>query len=548
MIENFLLTDETSISEKDMCERKKLYEEFCDMPEDFFAKMRHFQPQVGCLNCCRICSKFANANVEFWNESRIRNVISALKLASIKYRLEKPYIVYDRKEHRNGVIFSYLDNDVGNYFYLDKFIKLAYNELGVVTRISTVGFSRHNTILTEMHKRINQENMLNCLGGVRLSFTPYEIGWQNDKNGFSRDEYVNDMAEFLKIYRPYYNKYGTGSRKMCIEIRYSPLAVRTEVYIFEYQGHYVISSGHYLFISCQKNINFRESKIADSKDHSIKLTEQPIRFFEIEMSSSTYSYHDIDIILSHLPKKDVKVVDAYYLLNADGGYFSFDPSISEDGNCGINIYPITEKRKNSGYIITERFFLNALFRYKHSVGLQSMDMYESATWEDVFNVISLLKSDAEIYKQKKQNDKSDYIQKEVVPMIESYVQAIIKAGYSAKDFFDFNFTIDTGIICNLGRAIYEFQGLTYKVNEPLTPTHERNYGSYNSLMTKENYAWRMSCDYDDNIVIEKLNLKDTSSKDGQVKYTKKIKLDKSDERMDIGKLNFEYLVPGQKLK
>ena len=165
MIENFLLTDETSISEKDMCERKKLYEEFCDMPEDFFAKMRHFQPQVGCLNCCRICSKFANANVEFWDESRIRNVISALKLASIKYRSEKPYIVYDRNEHRNGVIFSYLDNDVGNYFYLDKFIKLAYNELGVVTRISTVGFSRHNTALTEMHKRINQENMLESLSG-----------------------------------------------------------------------------------------------------------------------------------------------------------------------------------------------------------------------------------------------------------------------------------------------------------------------------------------------------------------------------------------------
>lgn len=115
----FLLSDEKEITEFDFQERKKLVEEFSKMPEDFFSKLRHFQPQIGCLNACKICSKFAGTTTEYWTESRQRNVIAALKYSVQKEDL--PLIVWDRSEHRSGVIFSYLDNDIGNYFYLDKF-------------------------------------------------------------------------------------------------------------------------------------------------------------------------------------------------------------------------------------------------------------------------------------------------------------------------------------------------------------------------------------------------------------------------------------------
>ena len=152
MYKEFLLTDELSITKEDYEERKRLITIFKEMTNDFFAKLRHFQPQIGCLNACSICSKYASTNVSEWNNSRIRNIIASLKYSTPTK--EFPLIVWDRKNHRNGVIFSYLDNDVGIYKNLDTFIKLAYEQLGVKTRISTVGYSRHNQELNETHKKI----------------------------------------------------------------------------------------------------------------------------------------------------------------------------------------------------------------------------------------------------------------------------------------------------------------------------------------------------------------------------------------------------------
>ena len=220
-MDNYLLSDEISVEKHNLEERKQLVDFFKQMPVDFFSKLRHFQPQIGCLNACSICSKYASSNVSYWTEDRIRNVIAAIKCATP--RKEKPLIVWDRDNHRSGVIFSYLDNDVGTYRYFDKFVELAYRELGVKTRISTVGFSRFNENLCNMHKAINKN--LDALGGVRLSFTPYSVGWacQNDK--FDRNEYIYDMANFFKIYKPYYDYIGSGSRNFCVELRYKPLVV-----------------------------------------------------------------------------------------------------------------------------------------------------------------------------------------------------------------------------------------------------------------------------------------------------------------------------------
>ena len=85
---NFLLSDELHIDEDDYLERQLLVQEFSKQPEEFFSQMRHFQPQVGCLNCCAICSKKASTAMEYWDVKRIRNVVSAIKYTVLKLQYE----------------------------------------------------------------------------------------------------------------------------------------------------------------------------------------------------------------------------------------------------------------------------------------------------------------------------------------------------------------------------------------------------------------------------------------------------------------------------
>ena len=72
---------------------------------------------------------------------------------------------------------------------------------------------------------------------------------------------------------------------------------------------------------------------------------------------------------------------------------------------------------------------------------------------------------------------------------------------------------------------------------------------YNSKMSQEGISWRLSCNYDNSIVIEKLNMFDTASKEGQVAERINIKLkNKIDEIYTATDLKTMYLVPGQRLK
>lgn len=538
----FLLNDEESITREDYIERKKIYDVFFQMPVEFFSKLRHFQPQIGCLNCCSFCSKSSSPIIEYWDEKRVRNVISALKYGSKKFRNNEPLIVWDRKQHRNEVIFSYSDNDIGNYKCLDKFIKLSYEELGVKTRLSTVGFSRYNKELNKMHEYI--ANHPEYLGGVRLSFTPYAIGWCSNNKKFSKEDYTLDISNFLKIYYPYYKAVGSGCRKMCVELRYKPLVRVKKVDVGEVDGYTYIYSDRYLYLSKEQNVIFNISNIIDPLDHSIKLSEPPVKFYYIYLKTEVNNVEYY--IKNEFTKEKSAIVDVYMMKNEDGIYYSVEPSIKETGNYGINIYPLTAKRSISGYIITERFFINTLIKYKKRFGLNKSEGFENASWEDVENVLDLLNKLADKYSDEKNYDKANYISHNIISMIVSYSRALKEAGYPAKCFFDPRFTIDTGIICNMGRALSEFKGLTNKLNNPMTPTHERNYGKTNSTMIVENVAWKLNCGYEDTIVIEKLNLCNTATEQGQVMFKKNIKLKPINNTLTLKELNCEYLIPGQR--
>ncbi len=437
-----------------------------------------------------------------------------------------------------------MDNDVGNYYYLDKFVKLAYLELGVRTRISTVGYSRHNDVLNKMHKIISKNS--NYLNGVRLSFTPYEIGWasKNDKK-FSRLEYTKDIANFLNIYKTYYDDVGSGARKFCVELRYKPLVVNEKVYTFEYEGNFVICSGNYLYISCKKNITFINTQIENPYVHRLSLNNKGFIFKKVKVSQKFETYDDILYFLKDKKLAVEKEVTIFKVINRDGEYYSVDPILTDEGNEGVYIYPKTKNRKKSGYIITERFFLNELFKYRKNLEMKETNWYEKVTWKDVDNVLLQLKEKAIKYKVSEYY-KCDYILNEMLPMLQAYRDALYLANYPPKVFFDKTFTIDTGIICNLGRAIYEFKGLVSIENEPLTLNHERNYGVNNSTMTLENTAWRLSCGYDDTIIVEELKLSETATNEGQVSYESIIKLDDNDEKLTYSDIKDNNLIPGQR--
>ncbi len=537
---NFLLSDEKEISFKDYEIRKKLYQEFMNLPESFVSKMRHFLPQIGCFNNCSFCSKFSVCKSEYWKRNTLRNIVSALKYTAINYTKDDLLLAWDRKEHRVGVVFPYLNNDIAAYPYLEDFIDLCYKELGVRTRISTVGFSRFNKVLNKVHQNICTKEIY-ALAGVRLSISQYGRVWEDKNNKVSLSDYAKDLGNFLNIYKPYYFKFGAGSRKMCVELRYNPLVVNADVFDFEYKNHHIIAVSNYLYISKKEKEKLPESFIINPYNHSLEFNNNGIKYLEYNLNFKVHSEEEIKTFINSNKIKKEKEVELYLFKNKDGIYYSINPKLTEKGNYGINIYPKTNFRK-AGYIITERFFLNALYKFKEKRNLTLKDNLQNLDYSDIEEVMSLLKENILYYEKIGKLEKSTYIKEHIVPILEVYINALKIAKYPAEVFFDKNFTIDTGMICNLGRAINLFKGLTSFINEPLTPIHERNYGRHCSTMKQENYGWLLGCDFKNTIAIEKLDLFNTASEEGQVSFRKKIIFDDINEKINE---KSKYLYPGE---
>ena len=354
-------------------------------------------------------------------------------------------------------------------------------------------------------------------------------------------DYAKDLGNFLNIYKPYYFKFGAGSRKMCVELRYNPLVVNADVFDFEYKNHHIIAVSNYLYISKKENEKLPESFIINPYNHSLEFNNNGIKYLEYNLNFKVHSEEEIKTFINSNKIKKEKEVELYLFKNKDGIYYSINPKLTEKGNYGINIYPKTNFRK-AGYIITERFFLNALYKFKEKRNLTLKDNLQNLDYSDIEEVMSLLKENILYYEKIGKLEKSTYIKEHIVPILEVYINALKIAKYPAEVFFDKNFTIDTGMICNLGRAINLFKGLTSFINEPLTPIHERNYGRHCSTMKQENYGWLLGCDFKNTIAIEKLDLFNTASEEGQVSFRKKIIFDDINEKINE---KSKYLYPGE---
>lgn len=256
---------------------------------------------------------------------------------------------------------------------------------------------------------------------------------------------------------------------------------------------------------------------------------------------------------------NVKIYDCqlHLLRNEDGEYFALDAERKLDGLVKSKFfYPKTERRPGPGIIDGERYHLNALLRM-HTKGL-------NFSWAHVEMLISQLENEA-IQLQGIDICAADYIRNEVLEVIKSYVRTLKYAGFPSQVYFDRDITIDTGHICNLGRAYSEYKLIASRADLPLTPNHERAFGLTGEL-AEEGTAWRLAVSPDANIaqsksacgerntyrnepsiLIEQLDLAMTSTSTGQSRLKFFIR-SQTTERITLKDALCFPVIPGHKPK
>ena len=104
-----------------------------------------------------------------------------------------------------------------------------------------------------MHERINSDN-LDSLTAVSFSLTSYTRALKPAQKFTTPEEYIADLANALKTYRPAIDTLGTGKESGCITLRFKPLVNSHENELDDsfIDGFHVIHSGPYLLISKEK--------------------------------------------------------------------------------------------------------------------------------------------------------------------------------------------------------------------------------------------------------------------------------------------------------
>lgn len=543
-----------NVSQCDVSRRAELIEALRRLPSEALTSVRHFQTQVGCLNRCAFCSQSAGTTI--WNLPRqeLANLIAAIKTVACEVAIssgllgmdaitaegvfsesfvmpEHGLIGYARND-RPGVIYCYLDNDPASYPHLDDMIRWLHEDLGVKVRIATVGFSRRNLEIAKMHDRIG-DRLLPAVAGIRLSFSPYTFGWTTaaERAGdSSRAEFEQDTAHFLATYRKAFLFDLKGRKGASVEIRFRPLVVSAEVTTTLFEGHVVLRSGPYLVMSRRTAANTQIASLANARDHAIKLSggNQPCWLVYGHPSAIETEYKSImeTLLTGEQPDRKFKVSEStlHCLENEDGIYFSVDAERQSTGIFAKFFYPANGRRPGPGYIDGERYFLNELIAANASG--------QNKTWDDARNLARRVAAKATEVEPRDPIG-AGYIREQVCELIESYLRALKLAKYPAAAFFDKNITIDTGHICNLGRAYHEYRSIASRADLPLTPHHERAFGPTGEL-ANEGLIWRIAVQpygevaaavavrgvrnlvaQQPSILVEKLDLAMTATPEGQ---------------------------------
>jgi hypothetical protein len=593
-----------NISKDDLESRKMIVEGLQSLPREAIINLRHLLPQAGCLNACSFCSQNAIPKVWQLTEPALRNVFSALKTVGLSiacgysnssnqsylqgdtlspegvflptYRMPAFGLVgYGRTEHRPGVIYPYFDNDVASYPYFLQYMKYAKEDLGVKVRLSTVGYSRRNTHLQQMHEQINKDH-LEDLGGVRVSLTPYTLGWttNSERSGLtSREEFGLDLTNLLTTYSPAIQYLGAGDRSASVEFRFPPLISNVEVKEDIILKHHVIQAGPYMLISRDSVETLSQvytARLNAEGRHSLRINERFVIYTMIispilieggdwKMFTRKIIESDFKEIDTIIPEATMKESKLYHLENDDGFYYAIDPEMTEFGHFAKQFYPITESRITPGYIDSERYFLNILLKHKRTKGIGRREQFVTATWQDTDEVIKLLEEKSqsvEVFNP----SVAHHIKLQILPLVTTYRKALEESGLPASYFFDKNFTIDTGEICNLGGAFREFKGLTSRKNSVITTQHDRVYSPSGSLAT-EGCIWTIGvspmipearCSGIPSsypaLYVQEQDLKQRSSANGCILRKWYIPLRPGDvETLNSSHHKSSYLIPGRKV-
>ena len=540
-----------AVSAHDQMQRQSLVEQLRQIPREALDNLRHFQAQIGCLNRCSFCSQ--SAGTTLWNMPRaaLANFIAALKTVCLEWALKSNQIFCEPlnddhifandfkmpqfgllgtcRNDRPGVIYCYLDNDPSNYPHLDDLIQWFYEDLGVKVRIATVGYSRRNIVMQNMHQRIS-DHLMNGVAGLRLSFSAYTHGYTNASNT-SRDEFERDTAGFLTTYKDVFLSKNRGRKTACIELRFKPLVTSQPVSVLTYKGHLIIRSGSYLVIQQDTNDLQKNASIRNPHDHGKKLSLDGNPCFIIRAKANVLekaweSAVQCILIGNTLPAEfsTLQTGQLHHLNNEDGDNYAVNAERTSQGVYAKFFYPLTGCRPNSGMIDGERYHLNTL------LALSKQGLNQS--WGDFEQLVGILLTTAnniELYDIVEAN----YIRQDIVELVQSYARVLQLANYPSTAYFDKNLSVDTGHICNLGRAYHEYKSIASRPDLPLTPDHERAFGQMGEL-AEEGVAWRIAItpnskilstsnargtrnNYQDEpmIMIEKLDLSMTATSHGQ---------------------------------
>jgi 8-oxo-dGTP pyrophosphatase MutT (NUDIX family) len=483
------------------------------LPDEAFTDLQYLQTQVGCPNICAMCSQGASKTITAMTRKGLHDLLDAMKtVIDQRFPSGFPVLGRGREEHKPGVIFPYLDTDVGSDRNLFDLIKQLHTRFGSKMRIASVGYSRHNAELQAMHERIARE-LPHAIDGFRVSFTPYTYGL-HDRDGITaRAEYVQDLANLLRTYQSLLTTIGAGKEKFAVEIRHKPLVRVFDRELDEKILHdrHVVRSGPYLLIGLQPGVVPQTSTLTELKERTAGFS-QPALPYLVAVSDQYLGEGDWEAIANHLLRHAeailddpasfsqqhfdgafvVRRADGYRFENLDGPFYAIDPTFQSDGTFqAVSFFGRTASRRVSGYNDASRPLLNALIAYKRRRGVGRREDLPDATWTDVDAVLHALRMRAE--RMRKYDERAaHHLDAEILPLIETYVSVLQEAGYAPGSFFARDFTIDTGQIVNQGRAITQFKGLVTTEDDVIAAHDMRGYGKELSFSSLRDHVWRIA--------------------------------------------------------
>ena len=533
------------IVRKSRCQ--ELIEALRRLPSEALGRMRHLQPQVGCPNLCSFCSQQVQPTLFEFSQESLTDLIAALKVVGIDQAIRDGRMAASRPDvlpkhgliaydtSHPGVVYLYLDNDPAFYPHLDLMVKLLYQELGVRSRISTSGFSRHDKVATKVFTSLGDYPEM--LAGIRLSLTPYIMGF-SDTTRTSRQQFKHDVAHTLFILRNFLlNPEDRGS---VVELRFPPLVMQDEFQRVEYNGKYGFACCGYLVMSGD---NFFDSRVTTltSAAHCLTFDAYGAEGFICKIQPNETP----EAVFASYERGErvAEATQVHRFENEDGEYFGIHVERSQGGMIRSKyFYPKTILRPASGCIDAERYLLNAILKFQQKSDVSRLSV------NDLLDDLKLTAVSMQMTMPKV----GYYLAEKIIPLVEVYAQAISMAGLDPICFFSRSFTIDTGHICNLGLGYREYNKVASRKDLPLTPHHERAFGVRGDL-AQEGIVYRLApgvvqrssaktvrsaTRHEQCITVEQLDLSKTSTVQGQSGRSFNLSCDGIIQR-------FNQIIPGQ---